>query len=97
MSRYAITARARQDLRGIYRFIAIERQSPESAERQLEFLFDKFRFLAMNPEMGEIRNDLRPGLRVFIAKTYVIFYRIRTGGVSITRVMHGRRNWADIL
>jgi toxin ParE1/3/4 len=95
-TRARLTATARQDLRSIYRFIAVDRQSPEAADRQIEFLFDKFAFLAQNPLMGELRDDLRSGLRLFSAGSYVIFYRPARGGVSITRVVHGRRDWKSI-
>ena len=92
-SRIRITATARRDMRAIYRYIAIDRESPENADRQIDFLFDKFDFLAKSPLMGELRDDLRPGLRVFSAGSYVIFYRVVHGGISITRVIHGRRDW----
>ena len=92
-SRIRLTVTARRDLRSIYRFIAVDRQSPENADRQIDFLFNKFEFLAKSPLMGELRDDLRPGLRVFSARSYVIFYRVVHSGISITRVVHGRRDW----
>ena len=72
-SRIRLTVTARRDLRSIYRFIAVDRQSPENADRQIDFLFDKFAFLAKSPLIGELRDVLRPGLSVFSAGSYVIF------------------------
>lgn len=60
-------------MRSIYHYIAVDRESPENADRQIDFLLDKFAFLAKSPLMVELRDDLRRGLRVFSAGSYMIF------------------------
>jgi toxin ParE1/3/4 len=44
-----------------------------------------------NPQMGRQRSDLGPNLRSFLVENYIIFYILRSGGIDIVRVMHGRQ------
>jgi toxin ParE1/3/4 len=95
-SRARLSKTARKDLQSIYRYIAVDQGRPQTADRQIELIFDRFAFLAQNPLMGEQRDDLRRGLRTFSAESFVIFYRVFSGGISITRVIHGSRDWTKL-
>ena len=39
-----------------------------------------------------IADDIEQGVRVFPVESYLIYYRIHRGGISIARVIHGMRD-----
>jgi toxin ParE1/3/4 len=90
MRRFEIDRDARHDLDDIYQYIA--QDSRRNARRMLSRLRERFRLLAKNPEMGERRDDLMPGLRCLTLGMYVIFFRAKPYGVEIARVIHGARD-----
>jgi toxin ParE1/3/4 len=96
MSRYVIAPNAREDLAAIWDYIALEKDRPLAARRQLQRLRDRFATLAANPLLGEVRDDLRAGLRVFSADRYVICYDPIEDGVEIVAVLHGARDIESI-
>lgn len=49
------------------------------------------------PGMGATRFDVRHGLRLFPAGNYLILYREIDDGAEIVRVIHGARQWQDLL
>lgn len=92
MNRYIIAPLALRDLQSIWDYIGIENDSPAAADRQLQ-RFDKvFELLANNPLMGEQREDLRPGLRIFVAGNYVVLYYPMDKGIEVVGVVHGARH-----
>ncbi|MCX7044536.1 MAG: type II toxin-antitoxin system RelE/ParE family toxin [Candidatus Sumerlaeota bacterium] len=62
----------------------------------IDRLFQTFELLAEQPKMGRARGEF-PGLRSLALKPYIIFYRIREGGIEIIRVVHGSRDIAHLL
>jgi plasmid stabilization system protein ParE len=91
MRGYTISRTAQRDLRSIRDYVA--RYSASGANRILDGFFQRFRFLGANPLAGERRTDLAGDeYRVFSAGSYVIYYRLRRGRVSISRVFHGARD-----
>jgi toxin ParE1/3/4 len=48
--------------------------------------------LAVFPEMGRPRYEIRPKLRSFVSPPYIIFYRRQRDGVHIHRILHERRD-----
>ncbi len=97
MSRYRIADLARTDLEGIWDYIGIEKDNPDAAQRQIDELFDKFTILANNPRIGQLREDLRPDLRVFPAGQYVILYYSRDDGIDVVGVVHGARDLRGLI
>ena len=54
------------------------------------------------PRMGTVlpTNDLslvEPGYRRIVVKPYLIFYRIGNGELFISRVLHSRQDWMNLL
>lgn len=47
--------------------------------------------------MGVARFDIRRGLRMFPVGNYLILYREIDDGAEILRVIHGARQWQDLL
>ncbi len=84
--------RAAGDLEAIWDYIAVEKCNPDGANRQLRRFADRLAILATQPLMGELRSDLRPGLRVFSIDAYVVFYYPSTDGIEVAAVIHGARD-----
>ena len=59
-------------------------------------LIDRFEvhlaLLAASPEIGRQREELAHNLRSFPVGNYVIFYRPRSDGIELIRVLHGARD-----
>jgi len=90
MTRVHFTRAAREDLIAIWTHIAED--NPQAADRVLDRLEEAANRLADNPQMGPARDDIRPGLRYLVSGSYLLLYRITTGGIEIVRAVHGRRD-----
>lgn len=60
----------------------------EQADRYLSALEDCCRRLAANPLLGRLCEEISPDLRRMEQGSHVIFYRQRSGGILISRVLH---------
>jgi toxin ParE1/3/4 len=70
----------------------IARENLEAALRMIELFDEKFNLLAEHPGIGQMRDELEPGLRSLPVGSYLIFYRAVPGGIEVARVLHGSRN-----
>jgi toxin ParE1/3/4 len=90
---HRVAPEAEADLDDIWWYIARGSGSVEIADRFIELLAGRFYLLANNPYIGRRRDhDLRPGLRSFPVRDYMILYRIEDDDVSILRVLRGSRD-----
>lgn len=75
---YRISRKALADIEEIERFLS--KRSPSAAVSVLDAMLQTFDALVTNPAMGELRDDLFPGVRMFVAMkpahNYVVFYII---------------------
>jgi toxin ParE1/3/4 len=99
MSRYRLSRQADIDLDHIAADVAAF--NVRAALRVLDTLHEAFQTLAANPEIGAVRDDLMPNLRLFSprrpASNYIIFYyELLGGGIEISDVVHGARDWAPL-
>jgi toxin ParE1/3/4 len=92
MNHYVISPRAEADLQAIWDYIGNEHDSPDAASSQLQRFHEKFTALASQPLMGELRDDLRPGLRIFVADNYVVLYYPQSDGIEVVGVVHAARH-----
>lgn len=92
MNRYIVSPQALADLQGIWDHIGIEQDSPVAAGDQLLRFHEKFAILATQPLMDETREDLRPGLRIFAADSYIILYYPLDDGIEVVGVIHAARH-----
>jgi len=92
MNCYTVSPLARADLKSIWDYIAVENGNPTAANALLERFCQRFALLATEPLLGELRDDLRPGLRAFVVSPYVIFYYPVDDGIEVAGVVHGARN-----
>ena len=58
--------------------------------RYLDGLETCCQHLADNPESGRPCDYIRPGLRRMEHARHVVFYRIKTGGILVSRILHQR-------
>ena len=95
MPTYRLTQRARRSLVEIWSYIA--QDGEVAADRLIDQLVEGFRSLGQSPYIGRSRDDLGSGCRSFAVGQYVIIYRVSRSGVSILRVLHGKRDIAGLL
>lgn len=86
---------AREDLRGIWRYVA--RDDPRAADRLTRAIERKLAPLAANPMLGRARPELRADLRSLAHRPYVILYRPLDDGIEVVRILHGARDLAALL
>ena len=89
--RYRVTEPAEQDLDEIYVYLA-RRASPETADRLMDSIVDRFWLLGEHPDAGRLSGDIAPGVKCFPAGKYLIYYRATRGGTDILHVFHGARD-----
>jgi toxin ParE1/3/4 len=95
MTNPVITEPARQDLDEMWDWLA-GRNEP-AADRLLDAILQRAQLHASQPLMGRPRDDLRPGLRSFVVRPYVVFYRPVEGTIEVLRVLHGSRDTESIM
>jgi toxin ParE1/3/4 len=92
MDRYRLSPLAESDLDDIWLFIA-DAATPETADRLIDDITDRFVMLAIYPAAGRSRDDIEPGARAFPVPPYNIYYKaIASRGVEIARVLHASRD-----
>ena len=71
------------------------------AANELANMFEiNYDFLSINPLLGRIPRDeeiKNMGYRYLIVQNYLIFYSIGEKSILIHRIIHGARNYKDIL
>ena len=92
MSRVRLTDQAEADICGIWHYVGVTNANPAAVDRQVARLYDKLCLLATQPLMGQLREDLRPGLRVFATGKYVILYYPMKDGIEVVGVVHGAQD-----
>lgn len=90
MGRPYVLPQAVDDLQRIQRYIA--QDDARAAKRVVMRIKQLILMLGRQPLLGELRDDLRPGLRSFPAGNYVIYYEPTQPRISILRVLHGARD-----
>jgi len=90
---HRVAPRAEAELDDIWYFLAKESGSSEIADRVIDSITGRFFLLARYPHIGRKRDeDLRPGLRSFVAGEYVIIYRVEDKDVLILHVIRASRD-----
>ena len=95
MSRYRLEAGAKGDLKEIFDYIA--KENLHAARRLRDLFKQRFKFLAANPLIGELRKDLSEDVRLLSVGNYVIVYCPEDGGIAVTHVVHGARDLDALL
>jgi toxin ParE1/3/4 len=91
--RVRISPQARTDLDSIWLYTARESGSIDTATRIISAITDRFALFAKFPFIGRsLEDNLRPNVRTFPVRQYLIFYSTRPGEVRILRVIHSARD-----
>jgi len=94
MAKYIITSEAERDIDEVLAYIA-----SDNYDASLLFynrLVELFEMLGVNPKAGRERPELSEKLRNFPLGNYLIFYRVWTGKIAITRVLHSARDLDEL-
>src|ERR1700735_4192124 len=89
LPKYFLSDAAGSDVRGVTRYTS-RRWNAQQALRYGTGLRECFRTLARNPGSGRACDSVSPGLRRFEHEKHVVFYRVATGGIRISRVLRQR-------
>jgi toxin ParE1/3/4 len=93
-----LLALAEQDLAEIYEYVAAD--NALAADRILARIEKDLASLASQPLLGRVSRDpdiARLGYRYLIIGDYLAFYRPEPAAVLIYRILHGARDYADLL
>jgi toxin ParE1/3/4 len=88
--RYRVSKQAERALDEIYLYWAT-RTSPETADRLINSIMERFWLLGENPDAGRPSEDIA-GVKCFPAGKYLIYYRAGRRGIDILHVFHGARD-----
>ena len=86
--RVRVSKTARRNLDAIFDYWA-RRASPDIAGQLIYSIKDRFQVLADSPEIGREARETAPGIRVFPAGKYLIYYRKVHGVLHIQQILHG--------
>ncbi|MGE0715517.1 MAG: type II toxin-antitoxin system RelE/ParE family toxin [Alphaproteobacteria bacterium] len=88
--RLRFSRRARLDLAEIGDFIT--RDSYECAAAFVRMLRERCRTLIAFPEIGPLRPDIGPGIRVLTHERYLVLYVVDADVIEVRRIVHGARD-----
>lgn len=96
MAELFVSRRAEAELRQIWRYVAAE--NPAAAERLLLRIDEKLQVLRGFPEIGRLRDDIRPGLRMLVEGSYLLLYGhdAANDAVELVAIVDGRRDLSDL-
>ena len=89
------SAEAEEDLVRIW--LRIAGDNPPAADRLLSRIDEVCGLLAEQPKIGAAYDEVRPGLRLFAVRSYLVLYREIPGGAEIVRVLHSAMEWRKLL
>ena len=93
MAGYALSPAAGADLEDIWEYTA-GRWGEAQAERYTRDIQAACRALGDATETGRSAEDIRAGYRKLAVGSHMIYFRVRSDGVDIVRILHGRMDIA---
>jgi toxin ParE1/3/4 len=92
---FRLRPQAEADIEAIV--LTIVQDNPIAARRWLDEILKSCRRLGEMPGLGVARSDVKPGLRMLPVGNYLILYQQVEKDAEIVRVLHGARQWQDLL
>ena len=92
---YRISEDAERDLDEIFAYGA-NRASPETADRIVDRITERFWLLGEHPDAGKPARDIAASVKCFPAGKYLIYYRKTRRGTDILHIFHGARDQSAI-
>ncbi len=89
---------AELDLADIYEYSAAD--NPAAADRIRARIEKELNSLATQPSLGRVPHDpdiARLGYGHLIIGNYLAFYRLEPSAILVYRILHGSRNYSEIL
>src|SRR5437879_3065821 len=89
---------AQEDFLEIIEYIAEDK--PSAAEKMADRFEKSFSQLSVNPMSGRLARETKLKLlnyRILVVEPYLIFYQVKRNTVFIFRILHGARDYLQIL
>ena len=86
---FRLSAKSLEDLKSIGR-LTLKSCGREQRNIYLSKLDESFHILAEQPQLGNARDDIRKGYRVYHVGRHLIFYRQKPAEIEIIRILHDR-------
>jgi len=97
LRRLVYLSSARQDFRDILRYLTLESGSRAVARAFVDRLQQQCRRLASLPGMlGRARPELRPDIRSFPYRGYIVFFRYEADTFEVVNVLEGHRDFRSL-
>ena len=90
MTESRFSPRAEEDIRDIWRNIAIDNEP--AADSLLRRILEKVNLASVHREMGVARPELSPTARILIEGNYILIYEPMDYGILVVAIVHGGRN-----
>ena len=104
MDRYKIelSAKAKNDLKGIVSYIKNELLEPVIAEKYSKLIKERIKSLEYFPEkfaIIDIERIKHYNFRMLVIKNYIVFYRVNKDKkvVNVERILYGGMDWQNML
>lgn len=92
VNEYTLSRSAQRDLVAAARYAAKKSGTARTGHRLISRLGTVMEALAALPTMGRARYDVRPRLRSFPSKPFIIYYRRTQTGIHVVRILHQRQD-----
>ncbi len=92
---FRLRPQAEADIEAITLYIS--EHNPRAAQAWYDEILRHCRQLGQMPGMGVARPEVRPGLRTFPVGNYLLLYQQVGQDAEIIRLIHGARQWQDLL
>lgn len=93
---FELSPTAVDDISAIDRY-TMQRYGAQQAETYVRGLEKQLHFIADTPHIGKNRDEIKVGLRSFVYKKHIIFYRIKDTCIRITNVLNVNRDALHLL
>ncbi len=88
------------DLMGIKQYIKHNLHEPQIAEKIVDKIIEKINSIKFNPKIYPVIDEdgIRElKIRKLIVGNYIVFYIIEQDKIQITRILHKKRNWINLI
>jgi toxin ParE1/3/4 len=101
--RIVYTRRAEDELRAIWRYIAVDNGNELAADRILLAISEKVELLRDHPRLGPRRSDIADGVRLLVERHFLLLYETHPNtdegpveAVEIVSIVDGRRDLTEL-
>lgn len=92
MNRYTLSPTSRRDLVAAALHATKKAGTPSAGMAVIDQLAAAMALLAQFPSLGRARDEIRPRLRSYPSKPFILFYRRTRNGIHVHRILHQRQD-----